>query len=226
MLYIVPTPIGNLDDMTFRAVEVLKSVDVIFAEDTRTSKKLLDHFHINTPLKAFHAHNEHKVLEGIIDQLNGGLKAALISDAGTPAISDPGFLLVRACHEHGVSLSCLPGATALIPAVVSSGIPADKFFFEGFLPHKKGRNTRLQFLADLPVTFVLYESPFRLVKTLGQLKTHCGDERQACVCRELSKIYEEIKKGTLGELAAFYGSQAKVKGEIVIVVAGVDKKNG
>lgn len=220
MLYIVPTPIGNLEDMTFRAIRILKEVNIIFAEDTRTSKKLLNHFQIDTPLRSYHQHNEHQITEGIVQQLAAGQTAALISDAGTPAISDPGFLLVRACVQANVKIECLPGATALIPALVVSGLPSDKFHFEGFLPHKKGRQTRLKYLAALPVTFALYESPFRLVKCLEQLSEHCGKERQAVVCRELSKMYEEVTRGTLEELIAAYKPLEKVKGEIVIVVTG------
>lgn len=220
MLYIVPTPIGNLADMTYRAVDVLRNVDVIYAEDTRTSRKLTDHFEIDTPLRAYHLHNEHQVTQGIVQQLAAGQTAALISDAGTPAISDPGFLLVRACVQAQVPVTCLPGATAMIPALVVSGLPCDKFHFEGFLPHKKGRQTRLQHLATLPITFVLYESPHRIVKCLTQLAEHCTPERQAVVCRELSKQYEEVARGTLTELIAHFGAQEKVKGEIVVVVAG------
>ena len=220
MLYLVPTPIGNLSDMTFRAVEILKSVDLILAEDTRTSKKLLDHYQVDTPLKSFHAHNEHNVLETIIGQLKAGAQYALISDAGTPGISDPGFLLVRACHENEIAVSSLPGATSSVTALVASGLPSDKFFFEGFLPHKKGKQTRIKFLASLEYTSILFESPHRLVKTLQQLSEHCGEDRMVCVCRELTKVHEEIKRGSLKELIAYFGSQTKVKGEIVIVVSG------
>ena len=221
MLYIVPTPIGNLEDITLRALNVLKSVDLILAEDTRTSKKLLDHYEIETPMRSFHAHNEHKVLSNIIEQLKVGTDMALISDAGTPSISDPGFLLVRACRENEIELTCLPGATAFVPALVMSALPSDKFYFEGFLPHKKGRQTRLKYLATLHCTFILYESPYRLVKCLQQLAEHCGAERKVAVCREVSKKFETIQSGTLQEVADFYGSQ-KVKGEIVIVVEGKD----
>lgn len=220
MLYLVPTPIGNLEDITLRAIKVLKEVDLILAEDTRTSKKLLDHYEIHTPLRAFHAHNEHAVTEGIIAQLTSGAKMALISDAGTPGISDPGFLLVRACHEQQVPVSSLPGATSSITALVASGLPCDKFFFEGFLPHKKGRQTRLTYLAELPYTFVLFESPHRLLKCLQQLAEHCGPDRLACVCRELTKIHEEVKRDTLANLVSYFEGPAKVKGEIVIVVEG------
>ncbi len=220
MLYIIPTPIGNLDDMTLRAIKVLRQVDLLLAEDTRKTKKLLDHFDIEKPVRSFHAHNEHQQLSGIIEEMKHGVTVGLVSDAGTPGISDPGFLIVRACHKEGLTVTCLPGATALIPSLVVSGIPTDKFFFEGFLPHKKGRNSRIQYLSALPTTFVLYESPFRLVKTLVQLADHCGPDRMACVCRELTKLFEEIKRGTLKELADYFGAQGKVKGEIVVVIAG------
>ncbi len=220
MLYLVPTPIGNLEDITLRALRILKEVDLILAEDTRTSRKLLQHYEIDTPLRAYHAHNEHGITQSLVDSLQNGQTLALISDAGTPAISDPGFLLVRACHQQGVRVECLPGATALIPALVSSGLPADKFYFEGFLPHKKGRRTRLDYLATLPHTFLLYESPFRLVKCLRQLIEVCGPDRPAGVCRELSKLHEEVKTGSLTELAEYFDGDKKVKGEIVVVVGG------
>lgn len=210
--------------MTFRAVRVLQEADLVLAEDTRTSKKLFDHFQINTPLRAYHAHNEHQIVAQIIELLVAGQKVALISDAGTPGISDPGFLLVRACHDAEVSVTCLPGATAFTPALVVSGIPCDKFHFEGFLPHKKGRQTRLDYLAALKETFVLYESPHRLVKALTQLVAVCGEDRVGCVCRELSKVYEEVSRGTLGNLLAYYEDQAKIKGEIVIVVSGAPEQ--
>ena len=217
MLYIVPTPIGNLEDITLRALRILKEVPVVLAEDTRTSRKLLDHYGINTHLRAFHAHNEHAVVERIADELASGTDIALISDAGTPGISDPGFLLVRACVRRGLQVSCLPGPTAFVPALVASGLPCDTFHYEGFLPHKKGRQTRLKYLASLPHTFVLYESPFRLLKCLDELIAHCGPDRQACVARELSKMYEEVKTATLSELKAHF-SEKEVKGEIVVVV--------
>ena len=219
MLYLIPTPVGNLEDMTLRAIRLLKEVDLILAEDTRNSKKLLNHFGIETPMRAYHAHNEHGVTAGIVAQLQSGQTMALITDAGTPGISDPGFLLVRACREAGLRVECLPGATAFVPALVASGLPADKFYFEGFLPHKKGRQTRLKFLASLPCTFILYESPFRLVKCLKQLAEHCGESRRAAVCRELSKLHEEVRTDSLEGLIAHYETLAKVKGEIVIVVA-------
>ncbi|MBL7806468.1 MAG: 16S rRNA (cytidine(1402)-2'-O)-methyltransferase [Saprospiraceae bacterium] len=219
MLYIVPTPIGNLEDMTLRAIRVLKEVSVVLAEDTRTSKRLLDHYDIKTPLRSFHAHNEHAMVERVVDELASGADMALVSDAGTPGISDPGFLLSRACLRRGVKVECLPGATAFVPALVASGLPCDTFHFEGFLPHKKGRQTRLKYLAALPHTFVLYESPFRLLKCLEELKAHCGEERQACVARELSKKFEEVKTASLPELIDHF-SKKEVKGEIVLVVSG------
>jgi len=221
MLYIVPTPIGNLEDITLRALRVLKEVPVILAEDTRTSRKLLDHFGIGTSLRAFHAFNEHAVVERIVDELASGADMALVSDAGTPGISDPGFLLVRACVRRGVRVECLPGPTAFVPALVASGLPCDTFHFEGFLPHKKGRQTRLKYLAGLPHTFVLYESPFRLLKCLDELIAVCGAERSACVARELSKLHEEVKTDSLAALKEHF-SKKEVKGEIVVVVAGKD----
>jgi 16S rRNA (cytidine1402-2'-O)-methyltransferase len=205
--------------MTLRAIRVLKEVQFILAEDTRTSKRLLDHFEIKTPLRSFHAFNEHKTLQAIVDQLQAGADIALISDAGTPAISDPGFLLVRACVQQSIKVECLPGATAFVPALVSSGLPADTFHFEGFLPHKKGRQTRLTYLSGLDHTFILYESPFRLVKCLEELEKHCGPERQACVARELSKMFEEVTTMPLPDLIQHYKAKTP-KGEIVIVVAG------
>jgi len=207
--------------MTFRAIRVLKEADLILAEDTRTSNKLMMHFEIDTPLKSYHQHNEHKVLDHIINLLQSGSHIALISDAGTPAISDPGFLLVRECVKARIKVECLPGATAFVPALVASGLPADKFFFEGFLPHKKGRQTRLKYLADLPYTFLIYESPYRLVKCLKQLSEFCGSDRMACVCRELSKFYEDVYTDSLENLIQYYEeNKDKVKGEIVIVVGG------
>lgn len=219
MLYLVPTPIGNLEDITLRSIRILKESQLILAEDTRTSKKLLNHLGIETPLRSYHAHNEHKVVEDLVSQLEGGANFSLITDAGSPGISDPGFLLVRACVEAGVKVVPLPGATAFVPALTASGIPCDKFHFEGFLPHKKGRQTRLKYLAELPYTFVLYESPYRLVKALKQLGEICGEERKACVCREISKLHEDIRTASLMELHQHY-SAVSVKGEIVIVVAG------
>jgi 16S rRNA (cytidine1402-2'-O)-methyltransferase len=219
MLYLIPTPIGNLEDITLRAIRVLKEVDVVLAEDTRTSRVLLDHYGIGTPLKAFHAHNEHQVTAHFVQALQNGQRMALVSDAGTPGISDPGFLLVRACVQANLPVECLPGPSALIPALVVSGLPCDRFHFEGFLPHKKGRQTRLKYLSALPHTFVLYESPHRLTKCLEELATFCGPERPACVCRELSKRHEEVQRGSVAELSAYYALHPdKVRGEIVIVV--------
>ena len=218
-LYIVPTPIGNLKDMTFRAVEVLKAVDLILAEDTRTSGKLLKHFEINTPLQSHHMHNEHKTVEGLINKLKGGINMALISDAGTPAISDPGFLLTRACIDNDIEVDCLPGATALVPALVNSGFPNDKFIFEGFLPVKKGRQTRFQILAEETRTMIFYESPHKLIKTLYNFCEYFGEDRPVSVSRELTKLYEETIRGTAKEVLDHY-TKKPPKGEIVIVVGG------
>ena len=222
-LYLVPTPIGNLGDITLRALEVLKSVDTILAEDTRTSGILLKHYEINKPLQSFHIFNEHKTVNGLIERLNKGEVMALISDAGTPGISDPGFLLVREALKAGVKIDCLPGATALIPALVKSGFPTDRFVFEGFLPHKKGRQTILKKLAEEERTIIFYESPHRLVKALEQLKEYFGADRQASVSRELSKKFEETKTGTVEELVKHFSSK-EVKGEIVVVVSGRSKE--
>lgn len=220
MLYLVPTPVGNLGDITYRAVETLRKVDVIYAEDTRTSGNLLKHLQIDTPLRSYHSFNEHKIVDNIIEYLSMGKDAALITDAGTPSISDPGFLLVRACHQAGIKVSCLPGATAFVPALAMSGLTSDKFYFEGFLPHKKGRQTRHKYLALMECTFILYESPFRLIKCLEELKEFCGAERMACVVREISKVFEEVKTDTLENLIIYYKTSGTVKGEIVILVAG------
>ncbi|HLT51071.1 MAG TPA: 16S rRNA (cytidine(1402)-2'-O)-methyltransferase [Arenibacter sp.] len=218
-LFIVPTPIGNLEDITFRAVRVLKEVDLILAEDTRTSGKLLHHYNIGTPMQSHHMHNEHKMVTGIVDRLLAGENLALISDAGTPAISDPGFLLTRACIQNNIEVDCLPGATAFVPALVNSGLPNDKFVFEGFLPVKKGRQTRLAVLCEESRTIIFYESPHKLVKTLAQFATTFGSERQVSVSRELSKMYEETIRGTVGQVLEHY-TQHPPKGEIVIVLAG------
>lgn len=218
-LYLVPTPIGNLKDMTFRAVEVLKEVDLILAEDTRTSGKLLKHFEISTTMQSYHMHNEHKVVGSIIDKLKQGTTIALISDAGTPAISDPGFLLTRAAVEHTIEVTCLPGATAFVPALVNSGLPNDKFVFEGFLPVKKGRQTRLKLLAEETRTMIFYESPHKLIKTLTHFCEYFGEERRLSVSRELTKLYEETIRGTAEEVLNHY-TQKPPKGEIVIVVSG------
>lgn len=218
-LYIVPTPIGNLEDITLRAIQTLKSVDLILAEDTRTSSFLLKHLGIDKPLKSYHQHNEHKVLEEVIQRLLSGSTMALISDAGTPGISDPGFLMVRAAIEKGIKVESLPGPTALIPALVNSGLPCNEFSFYGFLPQKKGRQSKLKQLEKEDKTFVLYESPFRLVKLLEELQSHLGPERKVCVCRELTKLYEEVQRGNLSELLQLYKNKP-VKGELVVVVEG------
>ena len=221
-LFIVPTPIGNLEDITLRAINVLKSVDLILAEDTRTSGKLLKHFEIGTQMHSHHMHNEHKTVQGIIQKLKMGTTIALISDAGTPAISDPGFLLTRACVENDIPVDCLPGATAFVPALVNSGLPNDKFVFEGFLPVKKGRQTRLLLLAEEPRTIILYESPHKLLKTLAHLCEYFGEDRQISVSRELTKLFEETKRGTAKSVLDYYTNKPP-KGEIVIVVAGKSK---
>lgn len=223
-LYLVPTPIGNLSDITLRALEVLKSVDTILAEDTRTSGVLLKHYEISKPLQSFHNFNEHKVVDRIIERLKNGERIALVSDAGTPGISDPGFLLTRAAVEEGLSIECLPGPTAFVPALVKSGLPCDRFVFEGFLPHKKGRQTALKRLAEEERTIILYESPFRLVKTLQQLKEYFGSERRASVSRELTKVFEETINGTVEEILAHFSTK-EPRGEIVVVVAGKGQKN-
>jgi 16S rRNA (cytidine1402-2'-O)-methyltransferase len=218
-LFLVPTPIGNLEDITFRSVRILNEADLILAEDTRTSGKLLKHFDIKTPMQSFHMHNEHKVLDKMIDKLKLGIKIALISDAGTPGISDPGFLLVRACVEEGIETECLPGATALIPALVQSGFPTDRFIFEGFLPPKKGRQTRLKLWSEETRTIVFYESPHKIVKTLSQLQEFVGGDRRLSVSRELSKKFEETVRGTVNELILHFTNKSP-KGEFVIVLEG------
>ena len=222
-LYLVPTPVGNLEDMTFRAVNVLKSVDCILAEDTRTSAVLMKHYGITTPLVSHHKFNEHKTSEGVAERILGGQDIALVTDAGTPGISDPGFLLVRTCVEKGVDVECLPGATAFVPALVNSGLPCERFTFEGFLPQKKGKNKKVQDLAEEERTMIFYESPFRLVKTLELFAQYFGEERQACVSREISKLHEENFRGTLKDCIEHF-SQKDVKGEIVIVVEGKNRK--
>ena len=222
MLYLVPTPIGNLKDITLRAIEVLKEVDVILAEDTRNTSHLLNHYQIIKPLSPYHQHNEHKIVQHLISQLMEGKKMAVVTDAGTPGISDPAFLLVRECIKSGVKVECLPGATAFVPALVNSGIPTNRFVFEGFLPIKKGRQTLLKQLAEEERTMIFYESPMRLVKTLEEFSIYFGAERICSVSRELSKMFEENKRGTLTEIAAYF-KEKTVKGEIVIVVAGKDK---
>ena len=218
-LYLVPTPIGNLEDITLRAIRILKEVDGILAEDTRTSGNLLKHLEISKPMTAFHIRNEHLVVERIADRIEAGESLALVTDAGTPAISDPGFLLVRECVKRNIEVECLPGPTAFVPALVNSGLPAEKFIFEGFLPHKKGRQTKFQAVAEYPYTTILYESPFRLLKTLEQLAEVCGSERKVSVSRELTKIHEENVRGTLAEVIEHF-SKKDIKGEIVIVLEG------
>jgi 16S rRNA (cytidine1402-2'-O)-methyltransferase len=218
-LYLVPTPIGNLEDMTFRAVRVLNEVDLIFAEDTRTSGKLLKHFDISTQMYSHHMHNEHKTVENIVNQIKAGKTVALISDAGTPAISDPGFLLTRACIEAGVEVDCLPGATAFVPALVNSGLPNDKFVFEGFLPVKKGRQTRMLALAEETRTMIFYESPHKLLKTLSNFADYFGEDRKISVSREISKLHEETIRGSIKEVLEHYTAKPP-KGEIVVVLAG------
>ncbi len=218
-LYLVPTPIGNLEDMTLRAIRVLKEVDVILAEDTRTSGKLLQHFEISTPMQSHHMHNEHKTVDALVRRMQAGETVALISDAGTPAISDPGFLLTRACVENRIEVDCLPGATAFVPALVNSGLPNDKFIFEGFLPIKKGRQTRLKFLAEETRTMVFYESPHKLLKTLANFVEYFGAERAVSVSRELTKLYEETIRGSVEEVLTHFTDKPP-KGEIVIVVSG------
>lgn len=219
MLYIVPTPIGNLQDITLRALEVLKNVDLILAEDTRTSSKLLNHYQITKPLSPYHQHNEHQVLQHLVNQLIQGKVIALVSDAGTPGISDPAFLLVRECIKVGIKVECLPGATAFVPALLNSGLPTNRFAFEGFLPLKKGRQTLLRKLAEDDRTLIFYESPLRLVKTLNDMTEYFGESRVCSVSRELSKMFEENVRGTLKEVGEHF-KQKNVKGEIVIIVAG------
>lgn len=221
MLYLVPTPIGNLKDITLRALEVLKEVDVILAEDTRTTSHLLNHYSITKPLSPYHQHNEHKVLQHLINQLLEGKKMAVVTDAGTPGISDPAFLLVRECIKVGIPIECLPGATAFVPALVNSGIPTNRFCFEGFLPLKKGRQTLLKQLSEEERTMIFYESPMRLVKTLEEFITYFGEARLCSVSRELTKLFEENKRGTLRDVLDYFSTKP-VKGEIVIVVAGKD----
>ena len=220
-LYVVPTPVGNLEDMTFRAIRILKEADLILAEDTRTSGILLKHFEIKNAMLSHHKFNEHQTVESLVNRIRAGATVALISDAGTPAISDPGFLLVRECVRAGIEVQCLPGATAFVPALVSSGLPNDRFCFEGFLPQKKGRQTRLRLLAEESRTMIIYESPYRLLKTLTQLSEVMGPERQAAVAREISKVHEETVRGSLAELVAHFTAQ-EPRGEIVLLVAGKD----
>lgn len=218
-LYVVPTPVGNLEDMTFRAIRILKEADLILAEDTRTSGILLKHFEIKNAMMSHHKFNEHKTVDGIVNRIKAGETVALISDAGTPAISDPGFLVVRECVRHGIEVHCLPGATAFVPALVASGLPNDRFCFEGFLPQKKGRMTRLNSLAEEKRTMIFYESPYRLLKTLGQFAEVFGTDRQVAVCREISKIHEECVRGTLTEVMEHF-TMNEPKGEFVVILGG------
>ena len=220
-LYVVPTPVGNLEDMTFRAIKTLKEADVILAEDTRTSSVLLKHFDIHTPMISHHKFNEHQAVDGIVARLKGGETIALISDAGTPAISDPGFLLVRACAQNGIEVQCLPGATAFVPALVNSGLPNDRFCFEGFLPVKKGRQTKFATMAQEKRTMIVYESPYRVLKTLTQLAEVLGPDRKASVSREISKIHEETVRGTLAELVQHF-TEHQPKGEFVMIIGGAE----
>jgi 16S rRNA (cytidine1402-2'-O)-methyltransferase len=219
-LFLVPTPVGNLADFTFRAVEILKTVDVVLCEDTRTSAFLLNHYQIKKPLTPYHQHNEHKILQHLVDQLLAGKSMALITDAGTPGISDPAFLLVRECIKNDIRVECLPGATAFVPALVNSGLPTNRFVFEGFPPIKKGRHTLFTSLATEERTMIFYESPMRIVKTLDEIAKYFGEDRQCCVCRELSKKFEENKRGSLKEVADYFRAKT-VKGEIVLVIGGV-----
>ena len=218
-LFLVPTPVGNLGDMTYRGVEVLRSVDLILAEDTRTSRVLLQHYDIQTPMQSYHIFNEHQNVEGLVDRLQAGATIAVITDAGTPGISDPGFLLVREAVKAGVEVECLPGATAFVPALIDSGLPCDRFVFLGFLPHKKGRQTAIKALADEKRTMIIYESPFRLVKLLEELKDVVGGERLVSVSREISKVHSETVRGSIDEVHAHFG-QKDVKGEIVVILSG------
>ena len=220
-LFVVPTPVGNLEDMTFRAIRVLKEADLILAEDTRTSGFLMKHFGIETPMHSHHKFNEHKTVDSVVQRIKNGQVVALISDAGTPAISDPGFLVVRQCVENDIDVECLPGATAFVPALVASGLPNDRFCFEGFLPQKKGRQTKINNLKTETRTMIFYESPFRLVKTISQLAEAFGPDRKASVSREISKLFEETKRGTLVELLVWFNEHPP-KGEIVIIVAGLE----
>ena len=218
-LFLVPTPVGNLGDMTYRGVEVLRSVDLILAEDTRTSRVLLQHYGIDTPLQSYHIFNEHQTVAGLVERLKGGTTIAVITDAGTPGISDPGFLLVREAVKEGIEVECLPGATAFVPALIDSGLPCDRFTFLGFLPHKKGRQTAINALADEERTMVIYESPYRLVKLLTELAATVGEDRQVSVSREISKLHAETARGTLAEVLAHFGTK-EVKGEIVVILSG------
>ncbi|MBD99358.1 MAG: 16S rRNA (cytidine(1402)-2'-O)-methyltransferase [Verrucomicrobia bacterium] len=221
-LFIVPTPVGNLADMTYRSVETLQEVDFILCEDTRVSGKLLKHYNINKPLKSYHQHNEHRVVDSLVERIKHGEKTALITDAGTPGISDPAYLIVSRCVDEGIDVDCLPGATAFVPALINSALPTERFVFEGFLPPKKGRQTRLKALAEEKRTMVLYESPHKLLKTLQQLQQYFGEDRPCAICREISKMHEECIRGNLKKVEEYYLSHT-LKGEIVMVIAGAEK---
>ena len=220
-LFVVPTPVGNLEDITLRAIRILKECDLILAEDTRTTSHLLKHFEIQTPMQSHHKFNEHQRVDQVVEKILSGETIALVSDAGTPGISDPGFLLVRQCVQSGIEVECLPGATAFVPALVDSGLPNDRFYFEGFLPPKKGRQTRLNELSRLSVSFILYESPYRVLKTLTQLADVCGPDRRASVSREISKVYEQTVRGTLAELVAHF-KETEPRGEFVMIIEGLN----
>ena len=220
-LFVVPTPVGNLEDITLRAIRILKECDLILAEDTRTTSHLLKHFEIQTPMQSHHKFNEHQRVDQVVEKILSGETVALVSDAGTPGISDPGFLLVRQCVQSGIEVECLPGATAFVPALVDSGLPNDRFYFEGFLPPKKGRQTRLNELSRLSVSFILYESPYRVLKTLTQLGDVCGPDRRASVSREISKVYEQTVRGTLAELVAHF-KETEPRGEFVMIIEGLN----
>jgi 16S rRNA (cytidine1402-2'-O)-methyltransferase len=221
-LFVVPTPVGNLEDITLRAIRILKECDLILAEDTRTTSHLLKHFEIQTPMQSHHKFNEHQKVDQVVEKILSGDTIALVSDAGTPGISDPGFLLVRQCVQSGIEVECLPGATAFVPALVDSGLPNDRFYFEGFLPLKKGRQTRLNELSRLSVSFILYESPYRVLKTLTQLADVCGPDRRSSVSREISKVYEETVRGTLEELIAHF-KETEPRGEFVMIIEGLNR---
>lgn len=222
MLYLVPTPIGNLGDITLRSIEILRTAELILAEDTRNTKRLLDHLGIRTPLQSYHAHNEHQQTNALVEVISSKQIVALVSDAGTPGISDPGFMLVRACREAGISVTVLPGPTALVPAIIGSGFPSDRFYFEGFLPHKKGRQTRWKFLLQIPNTIILYESPYRILKCLEEIAQYFPEERKVCVARELSKIYETYHSGSAKELLQYFQENpGKVKGEMVVLISAI-----
>ena len=225
MLTVVPTPIGNLGDITRRAIETLQTVDLLLAEDTRVAGRLLKHLQINKPIWSYHIHNEHRSIEKILERLKAGDQVALISDAGTPGISDPGYLIVKACISAEIKIQCLPGPTAFVPALVMSGLPAHRFHFEGFLPHKKGRKTRWEYLASLPTTMIIYESPHRIHRTINEAVSYFPLDRPVCLCREISKLHEEVFRGSLQDLARWAKSKTKIKGEIVLLFGGASKSD-